>query len=422
MNRKLIRLKGETILYLRSRESVPIRALVPLLAVISFMCCALFFNVHVRGEQQFSYLARAFLQGHLGFQQMPAATWGDTTPANGRYYWPLGPFPAILLMPFVALAELANQFFYQGYLQPIILIVVLIAIIRICKRLGYEMEDSLYLAFGFAFSTAFLGVAMWPWSWYFSHVISCALCFGVILEMIQRRRPWVLGIYFALLLATRLPAALGIFWCVGEALLMHDSPRKKWKFIIPLIAPCLVMAAALMVYNDLRFANPFEQGYSAQLIPSSSDVRRAIGLVSFKHFPMNIYTLLLETPLAVRGSDGSLTFPYFVSNPSGMSIWITSPLLLFLFSLRFRDRSSLLILTTCFLIALPVLGYYGVGDRQFGYRYSLDFLPFLYFVFLLNYRKQRGNLSRPVKFVVLLSGIFNLFLFLGNFVWRIGSP
>jgi len=124
----------------------------------------------------------------------------------------------------------------------------------------------------------------------------------------------------------------------------------------------------------------------------------------------------------VRRDDVSpvLAFPYVVANPWGMSIWVTSPLFLYLLGLRHRDDRSLLLLLSSFVIAVPILLYYGIGFRQFGYRYSLDFLPFLYYLLLRNYRHQRGNLTAGFKAVVLLSALWNLYLFAGHFVWRVG--
>jgi len=115
-----------------------------------------------------------------------------------------------------------------------------------------------------------------------------------------------------------------------------------------------------------------------------------------------------------------LAFPYVVANPWGMSVWITSPLFLFLLGLRHRDDTSLLLLLTSFVIAVPILLYYGIGFRQFGYRYSLDFLPFLYYLLLRNYRQQRGDLTTGFKALILLSAMWNLYLFVGHFVWRVG--
>ena len=392
-----------------------------LLALVGFLGITFYLNVRVHRAQHFTFLARSFLHGDLAFQSDPGNNWADTSPYAGRYYWPLGPLPAIILMPFEFLASAFGAFFYQGYLQPLLVVAVLAIVFRIARVTGYGTEDSAYLAFGFAFATAFLGVAIWPWSWYFSQVITCALVFATIAEMIERRRPWVLGVLFALILATRVTAALGVLWCIGEILRTRSPQRKKLASLIAIAAPILVVTALLFAYNRARFDNAFEQGYAEQIVPAHATAARALGILSLRHVPGNLYVLLLAGPTPVRRDDESmvLAFPYAVANPWGMSLWVTSPLFLYLLGLRYRDHTSLLLLLTSIVIAVPILLYYGVGWRQFGYRYSLDFLPFLYYLLLRNYRQQRGHLTVGFKAVILLTAIWNLYLFVGHFIWGV---
>jgi hypothetical protein len=393
-----------------------------LLTLVGFLGVTVFLNLKERNEQQFAFLARSFLHGDLAFQEVPGSSWADTSPYNERHYWPLGPLPAIVLMPFQFVASALGAFFYQGYLQPLLVFAVLLIVYRIARVTGYRAEDSAYLAFGFTFATAFLGVGMWPWSWYFSQVITCVLVFATIAETIGRRRPWMLGSLFALVLATRATAALGVLWCIGETLRTSGPWRRKLVSLIEIAAPVLILAAALMAYNHARFHDAFDQGYAEQIIPSDAAAGRALGIVSLQHLPGNLYTLLLAAPIPVRRDNASLVlaFPYVVANPWGMSFWVTSPLFLYLLGLRHRDDTSLLLLLSSFVIAVPILLYYGIGFRQYGYRYSLDFLPFLYYLLLRSYRQQRGDLTAGFKAVVLLSAVWNLYLFIGHFVWRVG--
>ena len=393
-----------------------------LLALVAFAGVTVFLNLRLHSEQQFAFLARSFLHGDLAFQEAPGGIWDDTSPHAGRYYWPLGPLPAVVLMPFEFLASGLGIFFQQGYLQPLLVFAVLAIVYRIARITGYEAKDSAYLAFGFTFATAFLGVAMWPWSWYFSQVITCLLVFATIEETIGKRRPWMLGVLFGLVLATRATAAIGVLWCAGEILRTGDPGRKKLGSLAAIGVPVLVVLALLMAYNHARFDHAFDQGYAEQMIPPHAEVGRALGIFSMQHLSGNLYDLLLAAPIPVRRDAVSmvLAFPYVVANPWGMSLWVTSPMFLYLLGLRHRDDTSVLLLLTSLVIAVPILLYYGVGYRQFGYRYSLDFLPFLYYLLLRNYRQQRGDLTVGFKAVVLLSGMSNLYLFAGHFVWRVG--
>jgi hypothetical protein len=296
-----------------------VRALVSstllLLSLAGFLTFTVWLNTHVSVEQQFAFLAQSFLHGDLAFREMPGQTWDDTSPYDGQHYWPLGPLPAVALMPFELVAGTFGAFFYQGYVQPLFVFTVLIIVYRIARVTGYGPEDAAYLAFGFGFATAFLGVGMWPWSWYFAQVITCMLVFAAIAEMITRCRPWVLGVLFALVLATRVTAALGVLWCIAEILRARDPWRKKLGSLAAISLPILVMAVLLMVYNHMRFGNAFDQGYAEQLIPPPLAATRALGIFSLRHIPLNLYALLLAAPVTVRRNHLSLalTFPYVVA-------------------------------------------------------------------------------------------------------------
>ena len=167
-------------------------------------------------------------------------------------------------------------------------------------------------------------------------------------------------------------------------------------------------------YNYQRFGNIFEQGYNYQiLLTESLSKAREYGIFSLAHLPTNLYYFLLSVPLPIfrDGVSHVLKFPFVMADPWGMSIFITSPYFIYLFFLKYKDKISKLFLVSIFLTALPILLYYGVGFRQFGYRYSLDFLPFLFWLKIRNYNSKYKKLSNKFKILVLISAFTNLYLF-----------
>lgn len=403
-------------------ENMPSSRTLVTALIVAMLALVVLCNVAMTGEQQFSHLAGSFASGKLFFLQMPGS-WADAVPYEGRHYWPLGPFPAVLLMPFVLLADSFGIFFRQGYLQIFLVLGVVFLCFRIARRLGYSRNDSLCHALGFGFATAFLGVALLPWSWYFSQVVTVLLLFLAIHEHTGRRRYWLTGIYLALALATRLSASLGILWMALDVLTSRESWARRARHVVVLVMPWIAVLLLLMAYNNARFDDPFEQGYSMQTIPPHAVKARDHGVLSPVHVPGNLYYLLIAPPAAVQldGVSQVLKFPFVAANPWGMSILVTSPCLIFLWSLSFRDRTSRLLLITIAVISVPILLYYGIGYRQFGYRYSLDFLPFLYYLLMRSYHEQRGNLSPAFRRTVLVSTLVNLYLFaamLAVYFWR----
>jgi hypothetical protein len=131
------------------------------------------------------------------------------------------------------------------------------------------------------------------------------------------------------------------------------------------------------------------------------------------HLAGNLYYLLLASvvPVFRDGISSVLQFPFLRANEWGMSIFVTSPMTFYLFLLNYRDRCSQLILTTVVIISVPILLYYGIGGPQFGFRYSLDFLPLLFFLLMRNYRQKYTKLSSGLKALILVTSLTNLYLF-----------
>src|SRR5439155_4680933 len=120
-----------------------------------------------------------------------------------------------------------------------------------------------------------------------------------------RRRPIVLGLLLALILATRVTAALVGLWCIAEVLRAGDTRSRTLRSLVSMGLPCLVAAALLLLYNYARFGDAFDQGYAEQLVPPFAAATRAQGIFSVRHVPGNLYYMLLASPTPVRPDDGS---------------------------------------------------------------------------------------------------------------------
>jgi hypothetical protein len=107
-----------------------------------------------------------------------------------------------------------------------------------------------------------------------------------------------------------------------------------------------------------------------------------------------------------------LKFPYIQNNVYGMSIFVTSPYFLYIFTNKwssFSARARNLVVAIS-VSCLLVLSYYGIGTIQFGYRYSLDFLPELFLLFMILYRVKHSRISCGMRVLLLGSGIVNFYL------------
>lgn len=403
------------------------------LAVIFFFSLLLALNFSNTAEQQFSYLSYSFLKGKVFFLEQSdilphPQTLSDVVYWNNHYYWHQGPLPAIVLLPFTLIFKKINLVFYQGFLQFFLVVLIFLICFKIAKKLKYSLEDALYLAYAFCFASMFLGVAMLSWSWYYAQVVTVFLLFLALLEYFHKKRYFIIGIIFGALVLTRVTAGIGIIFFFLEIIFINKQ-EKKLKKISQLIIPFLFVASLLLIYNYARFGDCLEQGYSLCALGSLDNQHEALvearsyGIFNLKHLPGNIYYSLLATPLPVFRDSVShvLKFPFLKANPWGMSIFLTSPYLIYLFFLKYRDKMSYILLATIVSVAIPIYLYYGIGYVQLGFRYALDFMPFLFLLFMRNYALKYQSLGVKLKILIIFSSFLNLYLLLGLSIIQLGS-
>lgn len=383
------------------------------------MFLALFFSTLVTYDQQFVYLAQAFLKGRTYLISCPQDTCHDFSLVGGRYYWPLGPLPAIVLMPFVFVSKFFSFFFYQYYLNFLMVILVFGLILKIARHLGYSREDRIYWAVAFCFASPFLAVAFVPTSWFFSQVITSLLLFLLIEGYLRERGLLYLSLLSGLLLLTRVTAGLSasvfLSFLVLPRLFGVGSSNNSRKTLLSLF-PLLMCFGLYLIYNYVRFGSLLESGYSSQIVRDYFSTARAYGLFSLMHLPGNLYYALLSTPLPVFNDSVShvLKFPYFRNNPWGMSIFVTSPYLIYLFFLDYKDRFLRILIFTSVVSSLLIFLYFGIGFFQFGYRYILDVFPFLILLLMKGYRQKSKVLSLGFKVVIIVSALADFYLLLGS--------
>lgn len=396
--------------------SSPYREIVIFAIPLAMLVWILAMGFSLEGSQQFALLAKAFLHGQLNFLRPIGGLGQDPILWHGKIYWGDGPFPAILLMPFVGFFGLFHRFYFQGYLEWILILGVIFFIFKLARSLAYSKEDSCILTLGFVLGSVFIGVAAVSSSWFFAQVLTTFLLFWSLYEYYvnKHKRWWLLGILCGLIAMTRITALPIFVFFLWELWSLKTANKQKVRKFVQLTLPVVVAFLLLGAYNFLRFNSPFNGGYTHQLLYPGSAAAQSLGEFSLIHVPSGLYSALLRAPVPILRSSNSWTlkFPYIANNVYGMSIFITSPYLLSLFSHKWssfnrRDRH---LLYAALISALFVFSYFGLGLIQFGYRYTLDFLPELFLLFMVMYRKNHKELSSGMKFLLLGAGAFNFYL------------
>ena len=89
---------------------------------------------------------------------------------------------------------------------------------------------------------------------------------------------------------------------------------------------------------------------------------------------------------------------------SGMAIWFTTPAFIFALKSKIKDSVTWWSWLAIFSIAAVIFTNAATG-WGFGYRYAVDFYPFL---FLLTVRGMGGNLKWYHKVLIIIGVIVNL--------------
>lgn len=356
----------------------------------------LFLNLEINLTQHFVDLARSLASGSLSFTNIKVDTnISDYVFFNGKYYWPLGPFPAIILLPFV----LVFKTFYQGFISFPLTIVNFYLLLKIARALKVDEKRATILALFFTFGSIYFPLASLPGSWYFAQTVACTLLVIAVYEFLNRKRYFLIGLLVACAIATRIttvPASLFFLY------FLFQKPFKLnnlVKFLLPITVAILLLA----IYNYARFKNPLESGYNYQIIPKEAKARREIGLFSPKHIPSNLYYMLLKGPDPILNSNSHELKPPFITFDSyGLSLFFLSPILFLIFIADYRKKMLRVAAITSLLILIPILSYYGIGQRQVGYRYALDLFPFIYLIV----SDKAKEISLKMLYLLVFWGVF----------------
>jgi len=339
------------------------------------------------GRGDFFYLADAFLHGRAWLDI--ALGPNDVIHVAGHSYVPFAPFPAVALMPLVALIGPVQA----DHLESGINALLAAGGVGLCwwllGRLGVaRLVDRVWLVVLYGFSTQILWVTTRGGVWHTGHLVASILTFAALLELWGRRRPLLIGLLAGAAFLTRAPLAFAIpFYALllipdgGDVAAFAPSqvggyiartartiPWRRWLWLGLGVLPAII---GFLAYNQVRFGSPLESGYALATLPPFLERLREQGLFSVVHIPMNLDYFLVHLPKAVPA------FPYFRPDGLGMSVLITSPGLLFALRADWRRSTTWLLAGATIAVLIPTLLYYGGGWLQYGYRYFLDSVPFV---------------------------------------------
>ena len=369
----------------------------------------------------------AFVYGGATFVRSQASSWGsdhmmilasdlfvgrsdlsslttinDIVTINGRNYQAMSLLPTVPYLPLVPFAALWP--FSRWIVSAVIGIVAGWLALPLARRYGPGGTADYWLAALGAFGTLLFTLTIEGDFYYLAHLEAVLLTFLALIEWHDRRRPWVVGLLIGLAALAR-PTLLVVAVPFGLALLAEAEDRMKAAVTFAL--PLLVVLAVTGWWDYVRFGSPFETGYDIAWIEGPLQDLRDQGLFSIVHVPTNL-ALFLGGGFTVRDA-----FPWLVPSIEGHSILLTTPALLIAVGASLRERLNQVLWAAAIMAAVPVFMYYGGGGAgTYGYRYAMDFVPFLVALVAIALRDRFGNLER------VLIGLSVCFVCYG-YVWQI---
>ncbi|MFO0638273.1 MAG: hypothetical protein U0183_03605 [Polyangiaceae bacterium] len=419
-------------------------------AFIYLVCVAVFAAVagpprltHHTAFNHYAHLADAWLHGRQDLRNGPPAyaMGNDFAEYKGKTYISFPPFPAVLMVPFVALAG-SPEDLRDGQLMvwlagigPAVLFLVLEKVRR--RKLSTRSEsENVALSFLLAFGTVYFFTAVEGTVWFAAHVVGVGLAALYLLFALDAERPFLAGLCLACSWMTRPSTILiGLVFAVEAlriaceargglpregslearlaALRSRVDAKVLFAKLVPFAVPVAISLAIASAMNYSRFGNPSPTAFGHEHLSVVWKGRiQNWGLFGYHYLPKNLGVMLTILPwrppqhmACFEGQMGTVNAIVafvkglfgarpactpFQINEHGLALWFTTPIYFWLFRPKEKSYTYTLLAVAAALPCLMDLLYQNSGWRQFGYRFSNDYAVLLFVLLALGGRPMKG--------------------------------
>lgn len=368
----------------------------------------------------YALLAEAWLHGRQDLAHGPPGYAGNNDFASygGKTYISFPPFPALLMLPFVALAGSADRFYDGQFIvllagvAPAVLFLVLEKIRRTGRSSRSEADDILLAAL-MGVGTVYFFTAVEGTVWFAALVVNSGLMALYALFALDAESPLLAGTMLGFVFATRVTPILAVPLFALEAVrvtarggLPYDGAafvrvRTTWSRIDKraffakyalFAAPILAVFAVCSWMNHSRFGsyNPSDFGHEYLSVAWRTRMAKW-GIVDYHYLSKNLGCFLTILPwLPPHGTHVSWLdtsgAPPFQINEHGLALWFTAPIYFWLLWPRSRGWLHAALVLSIVGPAVADLLYQNTGWRQFGYRFSNDYVILLFMLLAIGGR------------------------------------
>jgi hypothetical protein len=331
----------------------------------------------------------------------PAAHWYSSFP------W----FPALVMVPFVAVNGYQFNDTSFNVFVAALAVALFFSLLRLLSQESKRADwENLTIAGILCVGSLFFYCSIRGEVWFSALTMGVALTCLYARFAIGARRPFWAGLFFSMAVLTRPPLLFaGLFFlleavCPGPSRL--EQIRKlasEWKPAAKKVAlfalgamPLAVLAGA---YNKYRFGSFGEFGHKFLYFNRVNVDIDKYGLFDVHYLARNLDSAFLKFP------DFHMNPWRLAYDPNGMSLLVTLPIIVFLLVPKIRPRLHWPLWLTVVAVALPGLFYQNNGYMQFGFRFSVDYTPYLLLIFAIGGWSLK---NRWVMAAIALSVLVNL--------------
>ncbi len=340
----------------------------------------------------FIYQADAWLHGQLHLRVAPPDE-NDWARVGGRWYVSFPPGPALLMLPGVALfgfefVDVSFTVFFAG-LNALLFFLVLERL-RTSSDSARTRGENAALALLFEFGTVAFSCSIRGEVWFTAEVLGVTGTCLYLLAAHRAAHPFLAGAAWGFAAVTRTPLAFAAIFFLAETIAgggtLAEAARRpatwrdpaRWRKVATFALGALPLLAFAAWTNWARFGSPADFGHAHFWNNRvNADIRRH-GLFSLHYLERQLHAAFTRLP---RLEQGRLAY-----DPQGMSLFVTTPLFALLLWPWARPRLHLPLWLTVAVTALPGFLYQNTGYVQFGYRFSLDYTPYLFLLLAVGAR------------------------------------
>lgn len=321
--------------------------------------------------------ACAWLDGRLDVENR---AWLELAVCDGRYYVSFPPFPSYVMLPFAAIC---GEHTPDHLISLAVTLIGAIYAVRLYRNVGRDMKRAAFFALFLYLGNGYLFIAMRGWVWFIAQSMCFTLSLMALSYAVEGRGGrallcWACAVGCRPMVALYLPLLAHTLWRAWRAehpmgTLRQMIRAKGWWVLAP-----AVLAISYMALNFMRFGSILEFGHN--YLPEFT--RTQTGQFSFGYAGENVKKLL-RIPEPDK-ANGVVSYP----RHEGMAFFLVDPMLvvamagwpLALVRRRRGERVMRLVLPALLAAhAVIICCHRTLGGWQFGNRYLLDLLPYVYF-------------------------------------------